>query len=34
MEWLEFSSNGMYIMGGLAVVAAIGFMFFFSKNLD
>jgi len=34
MEWLDFSSNGMMIMGTVAGLAGIGLMFFLSKSME
>ncbi len=34
MEWLEFAPSGGYMMGGLAVLAGLGFLYFMGKNLE
>jgi hypothetical protein len=34
MEWLDIGRSGGLLLGGLAVMAAIAFMYFFGKNLE
>lgn len=34
MEWLEIGQSGRFLLAGLAIMAAIGFMYFFGKNLE
>ncbi len=34
MEWLEFAPSTGYLLGGLAGLAGIGFLYFMGKNLE
>lgn len=34
MEWLEIGQSGRFLLAGLAILAAIGFMYLFGKNLE
>lgn len=34
MEWLDFSNNGMIIMGVIGGLAAVAFFFIMGKSMD
>ncbi len=34
MEWLEIGTTGGFLLGALAGMAAVGFMFFLGKNME
>ncbi len=34
MEWIEIGESGRFLIAGVAILAAIAFMYLFGKNLE